>query len=111
VSRFEERAAQNEALFRSVNEEIERLGQVELGSSKRFTAFVCECTDGICAERVHLTMAEYEDARSRSRWFVVVPGHVRQEIEHVVRSTDRYLVVEKDTPGAAEIVEISDPRD
>jgi hypothetical protein len=53
VAPFEERAAQNEVLFRSVNEQI----------------------------------------------------------EHVVRTTDRYLIVEKDTPGAAEMAEISDPRD
>jgi hypothetical protein len=111
MSRFEQRAAQNEALFRSVNEEIEKLGQVEPGSSKRFNAFVCECSDGTCAERVHLTLAEYEEVRSQSRWFVIVPGHVTQQIEHVVRSTDRYLIVEKDTPRAAEIAEISDPRD
>jgi hypothetical protein len=108
MSTFEERAAKNEALFRSVNEEIEKLGPAGSGGS---TAFVCECSDGTCAQQLQLTLAEYEEVRSRSRWFAIAPGHVTEQIEHVVRSTDRYLIVEKDTPAAAEIVEISDPRD
>jgi hypothetical protein len=110
MSPFEERAARNEVLFRSVNEEIEKLGQVQ-GSVERFTAFVCECSDGTCAEQVHLTISEYEEVRSESRWFAVVPGHVTDEIEHVVRTNDRYAIVEKDTKGAAEIADVTDPRD
>ena len=107
---MEQRAAQNETLFRSVNEEIERLGQ-GVGPEPRYTAFVCECSDGTCAERIQLTIAEYEDVRSHSRWFVTAPGHVNLRIEHVVRTTDRYVIVEKDTPRSATIAEISDPRD
>jgi len=107
----EQRAAQNEALFRSVNEEIEKLGQVEPEREPLYTAFVCECSDGTCAERIHLTIAEYADVRSQSRWFAIAPGHVDERIEHVIRLTDRYLIVEKDTPTSATIAEISDPRD
>lgn len=107
---FEERAAQNEALFRSVNEEIERLGQVWAGSSQQLTAFVCECSDGTCSQQIQLTPNEYEAVRAESRRFAVAPGHVTEKIEHVVHTTDRYLVVEKDTPEAVEIVENSDPR-
>ena len=107
---FEERAAQNETLFRSVNEEIEKLGQVERKAG-RFTAFVCECSDGKCAQQVQLTLPEYEEVRTESRWFAVAPGHVTEQIEHVVRTSDRYVIVEKDTPVATKIAEISDPRD
>jgi hypothetical protein len=106
----ETRAAQNEALFRSVNEEIEKLGQVER-SGERFTAFVCECSDGTCAEQLQLTTSEYEEVRSESRWFAIAPGHLTEAIEHVVRTSDRYLIVEKDTREAAEIAESTDPRD
>jgi hypothetical protein len=107
---MDQRAAQNETLFRSVNEEIERLGQVA-GPEPLYTAFVCECSDGTCAERIQLTTAEYEEVRSHSRWFVTAPGHVNLRIEHVVRTADRYVIVEKDTPSSATIAEISDPRD
>jgi hypothetical protein len=106
---FEERAAQNEVLFRSVNEQIEKLGQVEPGPP--LVSFVCECSDGTCTLQIELTTGEYEEVRSEGRWFAVAPGHVADEIEHLVRTTERYLIVEKDTPEAAEIVEGSDPRD
>jgi hypothetical protein len=108
---FEERAAQNEALFRTVNEEIEKLGQVASGPGGPLTAFVCECSDGTCSAQIQLTLPEYEEVRSDGRWFAIVPGHVTERIEHVVRSTDRYLIVEKDTLDAIEIVEDSDPRE
>jgi len=108
MSAFEDRAAQNEVLFRSVNEEIERLGPE---SDQQYIQFVCECSDGACVERIQLTISEYEEVRSDGRWFAIVPGHLTEQIEHVVRTTDRYLIVEKDTPEAAEIVDISDPRD
>jgi hypothetical protein len=105
---FEARAAQNEVLFRSVNEQIEKLGRE---SSQDHVHFVCECSDGACAEQIQLTISEYEEVRSESRWFAILPGHLTEQIEHVVRTTDRYLVVEKDAPGAVAIAEISDPRD
>jgi hypothetical protein len=49
--------------------------------------------------------------RSQSRWFAIYPGHVTQQIEHVVRATDRFVIVQKDAPVAAEIADVSDPRD
>ena len=107
---FEERAAKNEVLFRRVNEEIEKLGQVERKTG-RFSAFVCECSDGTCTQQVQLTIPEYEEVRSESRWFAIAPGHETAEIEHVVRTTDRYAIVEKDSPLAETIVENFDPRD
>jgi hypothetical protein len=108
VAPFEERAAQNEVLFRSVNEQIEKLGRE---SAQEHVRFVCECSNGACTEQIQLTISEYEEVRSDGRWFAIVPGHVTERIEHVVRTTDRYLIVEKDTPAAAEIADISDPRD
>jgi hypothetical protein len=105
---FEERAAKNETLFRSVNEQIEKLGRE---SDQRHVQFVCECSNGACVDQIQLTVAEYEEVRSDGRWFAIVPGHLTEQIEHVVRTTDRYLIVEKDTAPAVEITEGSDPRD
>jgi hypothetical protein len=108
MSPFEQRAAQNEALFRSVNEAIEKLGRE---AAHRHVEFVCECSDGACVEQIRLEIAEYEEVRSEGRWFAIAPGHLSEEIEHVVRKNDRYWVVEKDTPAAAAIAERTDPRD
>jgi hypothetical protein len=105
---FENRAAQNETLFRSVNEQIEKLGRE---STERYVHFVCECSSVSCTEQIQLTIGEYEAVRAEGRWFAILPGHLTEEIEHVVRTTDRYLVVEKDTPDAARIADFSDPRD
>ncbi len=108
MSAFEDRAAQNEVLFRSVNERIESLGKE---ADQQHVQFVCECSNGACTEPILLTLSEYEEVRSDGRWFAIVPGHLTEQIEHVVKTTDRYLIVEKDTPEAAEIAERSDPRD
>lgn len=107
MSTFEDRAAQNEVLFRSVNEQIERLGRE---SDQRYVQFVCECSNGECTEPIQLALSEYEHVRAEGRRFAIVPGHLTPEIEHVVKTTDRYLIVEKDTPDAVAITEHSDPR-
>lgn len=111
MSAAEERAARNETLFRRVNEEIEKLGLVESRADERLIGFVCECSDAMCAEIVQLTVPEYEEVRSESRWFAVLPGHVTEAIEHVVQAHARYVIVEKDTPSATKIAEATDPRD
>jgi hypothetical protein len=40
-------------------------------------------------------MAEYERVRGQRDRFAVVPGHERDEIEHVVEQSDRYAIVDK----------------
>lgn len=110
MSLFEHRAARNEALFRSVNEEIEKLGPAGSKGDERLIGFVCECSNGSCTDTVPLTVSEYEEVRSESRWFAVLPDHVTEEIEHVVRAHPHYMVVEKDTADAAQIADETDPR-
>ncbi len=87
------RLAHNEALFRTVNEEID-----ENRSSGGKQAYVCECVDPDCAQTIELTASEYEAVRARPVRFVVAPGHVVREIEHVVATAPSYTVVEKDVP-------------
>jgi hypothetical protein len=65
-----ERQARNEALVREVNERIERLVRVaeeaRPGDEPERFDFICECGAGgdediACAERIEMTVAEYED--------------------------------------------------
>jgi hypothetical protein len=103
----EERLAKNEILFRSVNEAIE-----ERAAESGLTAyeFICECSSASCAERVELTLLQYEHVRAEGTRFFVVPGHERGGIEVVVETQPTYLVVEKDgIPGIA--ADEADPRD
>lgn len=104
----EERLAQNEVLFREVNERLEELGR-RTGTAEDGVDFVCECADETCVQRIRLTLPEYERLRSDPRQFAVRPGH-EQPIERIVADRGRYRVVAK-AGVAGEIAEDADPRD
>jgi hypothetical protein len=102
------RAAENQSLFRAINERIKSLNDafclmLPLGE------WVCECADVACVERIAMTGAEYEAIRQSSNRFPVLPGHEQAEVEGVVQANDRYLVVEKIGAGAA-VATDNDPR-
>jgi hypothetical protein len=100
-----QRAGKNQSLFREVNERIE-----DLSAPALFSTFVCECMDGTCDARVSLTIEEYEQIRSNSNRFFVLPGHQVPAVETVTEGNDRYLVVAKLGAGE-EIAEMFDPRE
>jgi hypothetical protein len=104
----QQRVANNEALFRKVNERIEEVNE-ELESGGR-SNFLCECGDDDCTEPVSLTLAEYEEVRAEPTHFVIAPGHDAIDVERVVRETDRFAVVEKFTGEAGRIAVETDPR-
>ena len=104
----EERLANNEVVFRSVNEKIEQKA-IGFGGVDDYE-FICECSSHACVDRVSLTLLQYEHIRAEGTRFFVVPGHANAEVELVVERTARYDVVEKD--GVAGVIaEFSDPRD
>ena len=97
----------NEVLFREVNERIEEI-QTGEGVARRFD-FLCECADRDCIERLSLSLAEYEDIRSESTHFVVLPGHEAPHVELVIQRGDGFSVVRKQDE-AAEFAVRHDPR-
>jgi hypothetical protein len=104
----EERVARNETLFREVNE---RIKQVNVGlAAVEATDFLCECGDEACTQPISLTMAEYEAVRAEGTQFAVMTGHVVRDLERIVVSNERYVVVAKTDPEAVRIVEAEDPR-
>jgi hypothetical protein len=101
----EERLAENEILFRHVNERIVELtdrwgGNLDL---------LCECANDQCTSRIELTLHEYERIRQNPRHFALLPGHEIREVEDVVERTERYVVVEKHAETHDQ-VESADPR-
>jgi hypothetical protein len=104
------RIAENEALFRDVNERIKDItaGQRD-PAQEDVWEFLCECGDDTCVERIPLTLDEYEQVRSNPRHFAAVPGHELPAVERVIESTERFLVLEKVGEGAT-IAEETDPR-
>jgi hypothetical protein len=103
-----QRLGANEALFRSVNEAIER-GQWP-GEDATPTAFRCECARADCNRLLELTPREYQRVRMDGRRFVVIPGHEHPEVETVIETRPGYVVVEK-FGAAAEEAEEDDPRE
>lgn len=90
----QDRLARNEAFFREVNERIRDVA-VGIESGGEPYEFLCECSDPGCTARITLTTSEYEEIRESPRRFVLAPGHVSSEIEHVVERGGDHVVVEK----------------
>lgn len=108
-----ERQARNEALVREVNERIKALDQEAARSGAvdgvRTFGFHCECgRDEGCAERVWMTLAEYDVVRAQDDRFALVPGHETESIERVVSANERFVVVDK--VDAVEPLVADDPR-
>jgi hypothetical protein len=108
MSAREERAAENESLFRSVNERIEQ-SALTWGVEDGGVEFLCECEDTDCLERLRLSVEEYEGVRAHPAQFVVAPNHESHDIEFVKRVNDRFAVVRK-VGEAAELADLYDPR-
>ncbi len=105
----EERKARNEAFFREVNERIEDTAGRLISHADEEWEYLCECADPQCTERVKLTRSEYAAVRSDPRRFVLAPGHIDRQVEHVLTADSERVVVEKD--GLAGIVATElDPR-
>ena len=103
-----ERAAQNQAIFREVNERIAALSR-RYASALQPSGYVCECFDTGCVEILELTPDQYELLRSSGTRFIVLPGHEAPAFENVVERTDQYVVVEKTGVGS-EITAALNPR-
>ena len=103
----EKRLAQNEALFREVNERI-RATADGLGTEADFEYF-CECANADCTFQISLSAAEYENVRADPTQFFVLPLHFTPEVETMVSENDAYWIVRK-TGDAGEYVEKLDPR-
>lgn len=103
-----ERLAENEALFRSINELIDEVATTS-GVDEHVFEFLCECSDSACTLLLPLTVAEYERVRADPTQFLVAPDHVVSDIEVVVAEPGPYFVVRK-IGEAAEYVRQRDPR-
>jgi len=104
-----EAQAKNEELFRNVNERIETLSQT-VAQDDPLMQYLCECDNRGCYERVRATCGEYELVRAEPTHFIVLAGHEDPEVERVILSNDRFIVVEKQG-AAGRDAEKTDPRD
>lgn len=90
------RLAQNETIFRQVNEHVRAAEERVRHDSPRF---ICECSQIDCDEHVPVDLDTYRTVRESPARFFVAPGHAEAEIEKVVESHATYEIVEKIGPG------------
>ena len=64
-------------------------------------SFHCECDDRSCAESIQLSTEEYKHVHTKTKHFIVVPAHVRLDLEKVIAAFNSYVLVEKFFPYAA----------
>jgi hypothetical protein len=98
------RAADNENVFRRINERVD-----ELSAGYELPPIVCECADPGCVERLSVDRGDYERVRAHPEWFFVAPGHVVADVESVVEEGSGWLVVAK-RGEAGDVARDDDPR-
>jgi hypothetical protein len=87
------RLAQNEVMFRAVNERIRELAQ-KLGDEE--ACFVCECADETCVDRINLKVSQYDEVRVLPARFFVLPGHEATPlVESVLFRSPGFVIVRK----------------
>lgn len=99
MSTQEERARRiglNEALFRRVNEEIERAFETDETETDRLS-ILCECGDLDCTSQVPITPGRYHEVRKNPLLFIVTPGHDIPDVETVVEREADFEIVSKDS--------------
>ena len=105
------RKAQNEAVFREVNERIEDVHRrFALEDDDEGLQIVCECDRADCTERLEVSIDVYERVRSDSSCFFVSPGHEDPTVEDVVDSGGNYVIVRKRPGEARKVAAETDPR-
>jgi hypothetical protein len=104
-----ERIGRNEALFREVNENIERI-TATLEVSDESLKILCECGVPTCLEQLDVPVADYEGVRASPTLFLIRPGHEHADLEVVVEEHDGYHVVRKRDADAAQVARELDPR-
>jgi anti-sigma B factor antagonist len=89
------RIVENEQAFRDSNNRKLQRASVDETDDLEPIQFVCECGDKDCDQRLVITAAGFTTAHSAPNRFIVKPGHVYPDVEHVVTENETFALVEK----------------
>lgn len=98
------RKAQNQALFREVNERIAEL-LTRLDGEAGTQSFICECSHTGCTDMIDVPLATYSRVRDDPTLFLLAAGHQDPSHEAVVEDLGGYLIA-KIKPGIASQVAV-----
>jgi hypothetical protein len=110
MSENQRRKAANEAIFRELNDRIERLQRAFAAVEHEPLRIICECDRIDCTDRLSVGIDVYERTRSDSALFFVRPGHEDGSVENVVDTGGDYTIVRKRSGEPQQIAEQTDPR-
>jgi hypothetical protein len=82
-------------MYRAVNLEVERVSEELGGGPDDRLEILCECGEDRCETTLGVSRAEYDEAHRQPDRFMVAPGHEDEQLEHVVKRTPEYLIVDK----------------
>ena len=102
------RIGENEAIFRSVNEQVRGL-TATLSTAAETMKIVCECGARSCTDQFAIDTATYAETRRDPTLFLIRPGHDLPETETVIAKNDVFWTVRKDPGVPAEIARATDP--
>lgn len=89
------RIVKNEQAFRDYNNRRMQSEPVGETDDEELIPFVCECGDAGCIEALLITAQRFTEAHSAPNRFVVKPGHVYPDVEHVIAEYHNCCIVEK----------------
>ena len=104
----ERKAAQNQQLFRAVNEQIVEMTE-KFRSDLSDLNLVCECWDTTCTGTVRVRLEDYRRLDRTGNMLIVLRGHEDLHMEDVVDQVDGYVVVRR-RELAARIIEQAQAR-
>lgn len=85
----------NGTLFREINAYIADVSRHLTGAEE--LEVLCECEQLDCVVTIALSLDDYRAARGEESIFIVAPGHQSPERARIVRETETYLLVEKNS--------------
>ena len=107
---MERRKAANEAVFRNVNERIERVQRSFAIAEREPLQMICECARLDCMARITVDVDTYEHVRSEPDLFLISPGHEDPALDDVVSTKRGYTVVRKRAGEPRDVAADTDPR-
>jgi hypothetical protein len=94
VATRDRRREENQRTFQEANQRLHDVLEGQLSESRQ-VAFICECADDRCFERVELALGQWQAVADRRDQYLIVAGHPRVQGEQVIDTLGPFEIVSK----------------